>query len=83
MIIGLLFSYKGFASYVEFIGADEVAKDWKMLDQFIVSDLETAMELDQLSNSHPVSVPVHDPAQINEIFDSISYDKVSLFIFQQ
>ena len=67
---------KGFASYVEYVGTNVVAPDWKMLDQFIVSDLETAMELDQLSNSHPVSVPVHDPAQISEIFDSISYDKV-------
>ena len=36
------------------------------------------MRLDALANSHPISVPVDDPDQINEIFDTISYDKVSL-----
>ena len=29
-----------------------------------------------MENTHPISVPVHNPSQITEIFDSISYDKV-------
>jgi len=31
--------------------------------------------LDALQTSHPISVPVNHPDEINEIFDSISYGK--------
>ena len=34
------------------------------------------MEVDALSSSHPVSTPVENPAQIQEMFDDVSYDKV-------
>ncbi|KAI1900442.1 hypothetical protein AGOR_G00049980 [Albula goreensis] len=33
------------------------------------------MEVDALSSSHPVSTPVENPAQIQEMFDDVSYDK--------
>lgn len=33
------------------------------------------MELDSLASSHTVSVKVDNPAQINDIFDRISYAK--------
>ncbi|XP_074661085.1 glutamyl aminopeptidase-like isoform X2 [Tubulanus polymorphus] len=66
---------EGFASFVEFIGADIVNKAWHMFDQFVIDNNLPAMNLDSLSNSHPISVPVHNPSQINEIFDTISYDK--------
>lgn len=36
------------------------------------------MEVDSLSSSHPVSTHVENPAQIQEMFDDVSYDKVSL-----
>ena len=48
------------------------------LDQFLVENMQGAMSEDSLSSSHPISVPVQDPAQINEIFDAISYDKVTV-----
>lgn len=40
--------------------------------------------MDALASSHPLSCPeeeVSDPAQINEMFDSISYSKVSSSVF--
>ena len=36
----------------------------------------SAFTLDGLANSHPIKVPVFHPDEINEIFDSISYNKV-------
>lgn len=33
--------------------------------------------MDSLSSSHPVSTPVENPTQIQEMFDDVSYDKVS------
>ena len=69
---------EGFASYVEYMGVNYVYKDWGMMDQFLVDDSQTAMLLDQLSNSHPISTDVKNPNEINSIFDSISYDKVRI-----
>lgn len=34
------------------------------------------MEVDALNSSHPISTPVENPAQILEMFDDVSYDKV-------
>lgn len=66
---------EGFASYMEFVGSDHVEPTWKMFDQFLTDSLLPVMELDSLESSHPVSVPVNDPDEINEIFDQISYSK--------
>jgi puromycin-sensitive aminopeptidase len=35
----------------------------------------TAQKLDALENSHPIEVEVRSSAQIEEIFDAISYNK--------
>lgn len=48
---------------------------WGMLDIFVVKRLQSVMALDALRSSHPVSVPIPDPAKINQIFDIITYDK--------
>ncbi|XP_071098659.1 endoplasmic reticulum aminopeptidase 1-like isoform X1 [Haliotis cracherodii] len=66
---------EGFASYVEYIGADQINPDFHMHDQFVTEDFLTSMYLDSMSNSHPVHVPVDNPDEINEIFDKISYSK--------
>lgn len=42
----------------------------------MVADMVSAFTLDGLANSHPIKVPVNHPDEINEIFDSISYNKV-------
>lgn len=67
---------EGFASYMENIGATFVEPDWSMMDQFIVDTLQMAFSEDQSSYSHPISVDVKDPKDIDNIFDVISYQKV-------
>ena len=67
---------EGFATYVENIGCSMVEPTWRMMDQFQVDVLQTAFAEDQSSYSHPISVDVEDPKDINSIFDSISYQKV-------
>ena len=67
---------EGFAAFVEDIGADLVDPSWQMKDQFLLDKVQRSMVLDSHRNSHPIQVTVKDPAQINEIFDAISYDKV-------
>lgn len=66
---------EGFASYVEYIGIDAVEPSWKVLEQFVVHELQNVFGLDALESSHPISIEVGHPDEINEIFDRISYGK--------
>ncbi|XP_043469608.1 aminopeptidase N [Leptopilina heterotoma] len=66
---------EGFASYVEYIGINAVEPEWMVLEQFVVHELQNVFGLDALTSSHPISVEVGHPDEINEIFDKISYDK--------
>ncbi|XP_071788649.1 endoplasmic reticulum aminopeptidase 1-like [Asterias amurensis] len=71
---------EGFASFVMFLGSDNYNKEWKMMDQFTVFTTQNALWVDSHGNSHPISVDVKDPSEINAIFDGISYDKGSAII---
>ncbi|XKL66949.1 hypothetical protein PGB90_010369 [Kerria lacca] len=66
---------EGFATYMEYLATEAVEPSWKILDQFVVDELENVLALDALVSSHPISVEVSDPSEINEIFDGISYSK--------
>ncbi|CAG9772964.1 unnamed protein product [Ceutorhynchus assimilis] len=66
---------EGFATYVEFLGSYSVNPKWKDLDLFLVSELHESLILDALKSSHPISVKVNNPDEINDIFDRISYSK--------
>lgn len=47
-----------------------------MMDQFFFDMVAPALDLDSLTTSHPISVDVKDPKEIEAIFDHISYKKV-------
>ncbi|ALC47212.1 CG14516 [Drosophila busckii] len=71
---------EGFASYMEFLTANAVAPEWKLLDEFVVNELQTVFQLDALTTSHKISQEVGNPQEISEIFDRISYAKGSTVI---
>ncbi|XP_075413562.1 aminopeptidase N [Tenrec ecaudatus] len=69
---------EGFASYVEYLGADFAEPTWNIKDLMVLNDVYRVMAVDALASSHPLSSPaneVNTPAQISEMFDSISYSK--------
>lgn len=66
---------EGFASWIEYLAVDTMFPDWQMWTQFVSEDLQMALRLDALDNTHPIEVPVHHPDEIRTIFDSISYNK--------
>ncbi|XP_052616234.1 aminopeptidase N [Peromyscus californicus insignis] len=69
---------EGFASYVEYLGADFAEPSWNLQDLIVQNELYRVMAVDALASSHPLSSPaneVNTPAQISELFDSISYSK--------
>ncbi|KAM6937383.1 aminopeptidase N-like [Xenentodon cancila] len=69
---------EGFASYVEYLGADYAEPDWNVKDLIVLSDIHRVFAVDALASSHPLSSKEEDiqrPAQISELFDAISYSK--------
>ena len=68
---------EGFASYVEFIAVNKYQPYLKMMDQFVLTNNQRSMKLDQLASSHPISVSVKNPDEISSLFDAMSYHKVS------
>lgn len=69
---------EGFASYVEFLGADYAEPTWNLKDLIVLNEVYRVMAVDALASSHPLSSPaneVNTPAQISELFDSITYSK--------
>lgn len=68
---------EGFASLFEYMGVESLKPEWKMMEQFILDKTQPALALDALASSHPISVTIRDPAEIEIIFDTISYSKVN------
>ncbi|HSH31181.1 MAG TPA: M1 family aminopeptidase [Candidatus Saccharimonadales bacterium] len=66
---------EGFASWIEYLAVDHLFPEWNMWTQFVTHDYQQARELDSLANTHPIEVEVDNPAEIDEIFDAISYQK--------
>ncbi|KAM3870229.1 aminopeptidase N-like [Diretmus argenteus] len=69
---------EGFASYVEYLGADHAEPLWNVKDLIVLSDVHRVFAVDALASSHPLSSREEDiqkPAQISELFDAISYSK--------
>ena len=66
---------ESFATFMATKLLDQMHPEWDLWGQFLMDAMNPAMELDSLSSTHPIDVPVESPAQIREIFDSISYNK--------
>lgn len=66
---------EGFASWIEYLLVDHCFPEFDVWTQFVSTDFASALKLDALNNSHPIEVPVGHPGEIDEIFDTISYNK--------
>ncbi|XP_072343605.1 puromycin-sensitive aminopeptidase [Scyliorhinus torazame] len=66
---------EGFASWIEYLCVDHCFPEYDIWTQFVSADYTRALELDALDSSHPIEVTVGHPAEVDEIFDAISYSK--------
>lgn len=66
---------EGFASYIEYLAVDHLFPEWDIWTQFLDADFSRALHADELKHTHPIEVPVNDPAEIAVAFDSVSYSK--------
>uniref|UniRef100_A0A4W5K798 Peptidase M1 membrane alanine aminopeptidase domain-containing protein n=1 Tax=Hucho hucho TaxID=62062 RepID=A0A4W5K798_9TELE len=70
---------EGFASYVEYLGADYAEPTWNIKEQIILYEVHKVFAVDALASSHPLSrkeEEVNRPDEISEMFNTISYSKV-------
>ncbi|XP_057957573.1 aminopeptidase M1 [Malania oleifera] len=65
---------EGFATWVSYLATDSLFPEWKIWTQFLDESTE-GLRLDGLSESHPIEVEINHAAEVDEIFDSISYRK--------
>ena len=66
---------EGFATWVGWLAVDFSFPDWHVWEQFVGDEFARALELDALTSSHPIEVECKSSAEVNEIFDAISYCK--------
>ncbi len=66
---------ESFASWMGDKAVDALYPEWAKWNQFLVLETSRALRLDGLRNSHPIEQEVGDPAEIGQLFDSISYSK--------
>lgn len=69
---------EGFASYVEYLGANAAEPSWNIEDLMVLNEVHDVMATDALASSHPLTFnesEINTPAQISEVFDSIAYSK--------
>lgn len=66
---------EGLATFLEPTCLQQLQPDWRPAELFPYTTTQPALELDALDTSHPVSASVRDPADIDALFDSISYNK--------
>jgi aminopeptidase N len=65
---------EGFATWMQTKPVDDWKPEWRMeLDE--VQDNQSAMNLDALASTRPIRSKAETPAEINELFDPIAYEK--------
>jgi len=69
---------EGYASYKGPKAVDHQFPEWEIWTQYVADDFLAALHEDSLRNTHPVEVPVKDPYEIRETFDTITYSKGSV-----
>ncbi|MGC9190699.1 MAG: M1 family metallopeptidase [Candidatus Micrarchaeia archaeon] len=66
---------ESFATFMSYKAVDHVFPDWEIDTQSFLEINGVALAADELANTHPISVIVERPSQIDQIFDEISYEK--------
>ena len=66
---------ESFATFMSYKAMNSVFPQWNMDVEYKRSVIATAFGADQLKSTHPISVPVRSPGEIDQLFDEISYEK--------
>ncbi|KAG5280989.1 hypothetical protein AALO_G00066240 [Alosa alosa] len=65
---------EGFASYMQYMSIEKLFPELDIDNEFLNVRFR-ALAKDSLNSSHPISAVVKTPEQVEEMFDSVSYEK--------
>lgn len=68
---------EGFATLMSWLSCNHFYPEWKVWENYVADNLQSALGLDSLRSSHPIEVPVKRANEVDQIFDAISYSKGS------
>ncbi|RAL63132.1 hypothetical protein DID88_004214 [Monilinia fructigena] len=68
---------EGFATWMSWYSCNVFYPEWKVWQNYVTDNLQSALSLDSIRSSHPIEVPVKRADEVNQIFDAISYSKGS------
>ncbi|KAI5862098.1 peptidase family M1-domain-containing protein [Durotheca rogersii] len=68
---------EGFATLMSWQSCNYFYPEWKVWENYVTDNLQSALGLDSLRSSHPIEVPVKRASEVDQIFDAISYSKGS------
>ncbi|KAG5671811.1 hypothetical protein PVAND_001986 [Polypedilum vanderplanki] len=71
---------EGFASYIEYIIAEKILPDYRILEQFTIEDMHPVMLNDVKPKTHPMTRVVLTPEEITKIYDFVAYPKAASVI---
>ena len=71
---------EGFASYMETLASDAVEPSWMQEERIVVEKIFPFMDADSLPTSRSITIQSTNPADIFQLFDSITYDKGATLI---
>ncbi|TRX97828.1 hypothetical protein FHL15_001038 [Xylaria flabelliformis] len=68
---------EGFATLMSWLSCNHFYPEWRVWENYVADNLQSALGLDSLRSSHPIEVPVKRASEVDQIFDAISYSKGS------
>ncbi len=66
---------ESFATFMSNKAVDSMFPKWKVWQDFIRQDTAGALGRDSLQSTHPIEVKINSTAEVEEVFDDISYGK--------
>ncbi|KAH9380997.1 hypothetical protein HPB48_008211 [Haemaphysalis longicornis] len=71
---------EGFATYMQYSGADFIEQHWRMMDLFVVNEMQPILKAEAVAPMHPLSVSTNSTHHLDAIFDRVIYSKGSSVI---
>jgi len=66
---------ESFATYLAYKAVNKNYPEFRIMKDFVDSEISFAIYRDAFKNTHPIKVKVKNPEEIGDIFDEISYNK--------
>lgn len=71
---------EGFATYMQYSGADFIEQHWRMMDLLVVNEMQPILKAEATAPMHPLSIVTNSTHHLDAMFDRIVYSKGSSVI---